>query len=371
MSPDPDSPQEPIENRCCILTSSEQLLRIRPQWEALWSRSSAEYVLSFASIYQSWNIIHRPRGAALCCAILTDGTGLYAVLPLVIYRRRLWRTASTCGPRAAEPPDVLVDDGPESAALARTLLLNALRLSRPDLLEFELVRVGSHLELALRSISPARYIDTWEMEIPYARLRAEIDWPSYRRSLGNRYQNQCARLMRRLKEQGSVSVEILKGQATPLIDWLFVHKRRWAERTQRRADWVFSDSYRKYLEVLFSSDPRYLIFTLKLNGAPIAVKLVAINPTSASLVIITYDGDYRRFSPGNLLDEPMMQHIFENYRSRDGHPLDLTFGPGVENYKIHWSRGNLQKARSYRIVTSRWGAAGQRLKRVLTAMTRR
>jgi CelD/BcsL family acetyltransferase involved in cellulose biosynthesis len=266
---------------------------------------------------------------------------------------------------------VLVDDGPESAALATTLLRHALRLSRPDLLEFEFVRVGSHLELALRSISPTQYVDTWEMEIPYARLRDEIDWPSYRRSLGKRYQDQCARLMRRLKEQGSVSVEIVKGQPTPLIDWLFEHKRKWAERTQRRGDWVFSDAYRKYLEALFSSDPRYLIFALNLDGSPIAVKLLAINPTSASLIILTYDDDYRRFSPGNLLDEPMMQHIFENYRSREGRPLDLTFGPGVEHYKLHWSRGNLQKAYSHRIVTSRWGAFGQKLKSVLSSMAPR
>jgi CelD/BcsL family acetyltransferase involved in cellulose biosynthesis len=359
------------ESRCRLLTSSEELRAIRPQWDALWARSDAEYILSFGSMYESWNTVHRPKGAALCCGVLTDSSGLRAVLPLVIYRRRFWRVASTCGPRAAEPPDILIEERPESAALAIRLLQNSLRLVRPDLLEFEFVRVGSYLETALRSISPTQYVDTWEMEIPYAQLSQEVDWPSYRRSLGKRYQDQCARLMRRLQEQGAVTVEVVKGQATPMIDWLFVHKRKWAERTQRRGEWVFSDSYRNYLEALFASDPRYLVFALKLNGVPIAVKLLAINPTCASLIILTYDDDYRRFSPGNLLDEPMIQHIFENYRSRDGRPLDLTFGPGVEHYKLHWSRGNMRRARSFRIVTSRWGGAGQKLKSALTRIRRR
>jgi CelD/BcsL family acetyltransferase involved in cellulose biosynthesis len=152
---------------------------------------------------------------------------------------------------------------------------------------------------------------------------------------------------------------------TPLIDWLFVHKRKWSERTKKRGEWVFSRHYQEFLNTLFASDQKFLAFALRLDEKPIAVKLLAINTNSASLVIIAFDEDYKRFSPGNVLDESMMQYVFENYRSADGSHLDVTFGPGVENFKLHWSRGHMHPARSFRMATSRLAWAKTRLKQVI------
>lgn len=354
-----------------VLTSDRQLLALREQWERLWTDAGAEYSLSFLSMYQSWRSIHRPQGAALRCAVACDGSRLLAVLPMVVRRYGLWSFATTCGPRAAECCDVLIERSAASAAIAAALLEKFLALARPDYLEFDFVKRGSHLQVAIDSVPGLRIIEAWDGAVPCADLKAERDWSSYVQSLSKRYQADTARVTRRLHERGTVTVEIVRGAATPLIDWLFDHKRKWSERTNKRGYWVVSAQYQEFIKVLLASDPRYLVFALKLNDTPIAAKLLAVNTHSASLILITYDEKYKSFSPGNILDESMMRHLFENYRAGDGRHLDVTFGPGIEAFKLHWSRGNSHPVRSYRMVTSRWGAARLRAKHLIASLRRR
>ncbi len=351
-----------------LLTSSEELDAVRDEWERLWQRSGAEYFLSFGSIRHSWHVLHRPQGAQLRCAIACAHGELLAALPMITHRHSFWETASTCGPRSAECADLLVTQGSESGALAVALLRNFLILAHPDYLELEFVKQGSPLETALRGTPELRYVRTWEEDVPYAELKSQADWPSFRESLSKRYQADTARCLRRLVEQGKVSFEVVKGRPTTLINWMLTHKRKWCERTGKHGDWVFSQAYQDYLNALFASDERYLVFALRLNEQPIAVKLMAVNVSSASLIIIGYDADYRRFSPGNVLDEHMMQYVFESYRAPDGRHLDIHLGPGVEKFKLHWGRGAMTRARCYRIVASPWGWARLRAKSAIKSL---
>ena len=87
------------------------------------------------------------------------------------------------------------------------------------------------------------------------------------------------------------------------------------------------------------------------------MKLAAISSSVASTMMITYDDKYEHFSPGSILDDFMMRHIFENYQDRDGRHLDIDFGPGREHFKLHWSRGNVHPTKSFIMATSRSGLA--------------
>lgn len=354
-----------------VLKSADELMSIRAQWERLWAEAGAEYFLSFSSVYECWNRIYRPQGAALRCAVVCDKHRLLGVLPMILRRPRLWKIAGACGPGSAEGCDMLIERGSESHAIACALLTQFLLLARPDYVVFQFVKLGCALEIAIRSSPGDHIIETWDNNIPYAGLNAETDWTSYTRSLSKSYQADCARCSRRLNEQGKVTFEVVQGMRTPLIDWLFVHKQKWSERTDKRGEWVFSTYYQEFVNALFASDPRFLVFALRLDERPIAVKLMAINTNSASLILIAYDEKHKRFSPGNVLDESMMRYVFENYRSADGSHLDITFGPGMERFKLHWSRGYVHPARSYRIVTSRRAWAKTRLKQVIVGTRKR
>jgi CelD/BcsL family acetyltransferase involved in cellulose biosynthesis len=348
---------------CRILKSIDEVLSIRTEWDRLWLDARAGYLLSFSYFYESWNTIHRPQGAELCCVVSFENGRLLAVLPMVLLRGKvkLWKSAVICSPEAAEGCDILIERTAESQAIATALLKVFLICAGPDVVSFFFVKLGCHLEIAIQSLASLRIISSYDNEMPYADLKAEVDWASYKRSLSKHYESNVARKTRRLHEQGKVTADIVRGVPTPAIEWLFLQKRKWSERTNKRGHWVFSSRYQEFVTKLFASDPRFLVFVLKLDDAPIAVKLAAIGSGFASTMMITYDDKYERFSPGSILDEFMMRHIFENYQDLDGRHLDIDFGPGLEHFKLHWSRGNVHPTKSFIMAASRSGLAKLRI----------
>jgi CelD/BcsL family acetyltransferase involved in cellulose biosynthesis len=266
---------------------------------------------------------------------------------------------------------MLIRRSSETAVIATALLQNFLTLARPDYLQLDFVRLGSALEIALQSLPSRGLISTWDEIIPHADLKQEASWPSYKNSVSKSYRANTARLRRRLMEQGKINVDVIRGEANTLIEWIFLHKKRWSERTNKRGEWVFSKYYQQYLKVLMSSEPNFILFVLTLDGAPIAASMVAIDTKSASWIITTYDEKYEPFDPGKLLAESMIEHVFEKCRGADGERLNFIFGPGKEHTKMVWSRGQVDAARSYRIVTSSWGAAKMRVRGLLTSIRNR
>jgi CelD/BcsL family acetyltransferase involved in cellulose biosynthesis len=371
MSNNQFSSAHPTRLRYSILRSIEELSSIKVQWDGLWAETGAEYYLSFSSIQHCWNEIHRPQGASLCCAVVFDNHDLLGVWPMILHRYKFTSIAKTCGPGSAEGCGLLIKKSSESPVIATALLQNFLTLVRPDYLQLEFVRLGSALEVALQSLPSRGMINTWDEIIPHADLKQETSWPSYKDCLSKSYQANTARARRRLSELGKMNAQVVRGEANTLIEWIFLHKKQWSERTNKRGEWVFSKFYQQYLKVLMSSEPKFILFVLTLDGTPIAASMVAIDTKSASWIITTYDEKYKRFSPGNILAESMIEHVFENCRGADGERLNFIFGPGKENTKMQWSRGHADVARSYSIVTSNWGAARMRVRRIVTSIRNR
>jgi CelD/BcsL family acetyltransferase involved in cellulose biosynthesis len=348
-----------LVQNCRTLKSIDEVLAIRSEWDRLWVDARAGYSLSFSYFWESWNTIHRPQGAELYCVVSRDNGRLLAALPMVLLRGRLrlWKHAVICTPEAGEGSDILIEGNTESQAMANALLQKFLISARPDMVSFFFVKSGCHLDIAIRSIASLRIVGAFDNVMPYADLQAEADWASYKRSLSKHYECNVARKTRRLQELGKVTAEIVQGVPTPTIEWLFLQKRKWSERTNKRGHWVFSPSYQEFISKLFASDPRFLVFVLKLDEAPIAVKLAAIGSGFASTMMISYDDKYERFSPGNVLDEFMLRYIFETYQDSDGRHLDIDFGPGKEHFKLHWSRGNVHPTKSFIMAASQLGMA--------------
>ncbi|HTB87944.1 MAG TPA: GNAT family N-acetyltransferase [Steroidobacteraceae bacterium] len=366
------SGQDTPAGDCRILKSIDDIVSIRTEWDRLWVDARAGYALSFSYFYESWNLIHRPQGAELCCVVAFENDRLLAALPMVLLRdkARIAKYAVICTPEAAEGCDILIERTTESPAISSALLKKFLISASPDVVSFFFVKSGCHLEAAIQSLASLRIIRGHDDVMPYADLKAEIDWNSYKRSLSKHYESNVARKTRRLHEQGKVTVDIVREAPTPAIEWLFLQKRKWSERTNKRGQWVFSLPYQEFITKLFASDPGFLVFILKLDDAPIAVKLAAIGSSFASTMMITYDEKYERFSPGNVLDEFVMRHIFENYRDSDGRHLDVDFGPGREHFKLYWSRGNVHPTKSFIIAASRSGLVKLRFDQICSRIRR-
>jgi CelD/BcsL family acetyltransferase involved in cellulose biosynthesis len=246
-------------------------------------------------------------------------------------------------------------DAPKAAAAE--LWQYFLEHERPDFIDLSFIKRNSLLDHATLACPSEHLLEDSGDHIVYARLKDETDWPSFKASLSRRYQGQMGRKARRLAEQGNVTIECVSKNAALYTDWLLAEKRRWAEKTNKRGAWIFSPFFQEFLGRLAETSPYLRTFVLSLNGEPAAVKVIALNPSSCSLIIGSFDPKFEKFSPGCLLDDFWMRYVFENHRDRNGRPLDVDFGAGRETYKLHWSRGNVIPSRTLHLATSVWGSA--------------
>ncbi len=337
---------------------------LRPQWEALWRQSSGSYFLSFASCLESWRTTHQPLGRKLQCAVLREDGAIRAILPMVGNRKGLWTVSRSLGPDAAEGCDILVRRDADST-WAALVLERFIAAVRPDILDLPYVTANSPLDAAVKA-SRRYHVIAQEDVMPHAIMSEAADWSTFERSVSRSYQQQTGRKRRRLQEMGAVEIEIIRCAADASIDWLLDEKAKWGAKVDKRGPWLFSPHYRAYLKALAASGDEVLTFVLKLDGAPCAVKVIVAGPVLCTLIIAAYDERYSQFSPGSLLDEVWIKHVFETYRDANGRRLDISFGVGAERYKTHWARGHALTARTYKVAGSAWGEVPYRLKMLVS-----
>ncbi len=92
----------------------------------------------------------------------------------------------------------------------------------------------------------------------------------------------------------------------------------------------------------------FAIFVLKINGAPIATKLVAYNTRILDWIITAFDAEWGRYSPDRSWMNNCVQWAFEN-------SIEIDFGPGSVPYKTLWSNNNAITTVSYRFSGSLLG----------------
>ena len=352
-----------------ILHTRSQLLAVRDEWEMLWARSEGAYFLNFSSCLHSWDLVHQPQGRRLYCAILRQDGRIVAILPLVCQRRALWTIALALGPEAAEGCDILVEKN-AAAGIGTQILQRFIAAARPDIMNFAFVVAGSALDVAIKA-SRKFHVVTQVDPMPYAVLRDEQTWAAFEKTVSKSYQQQTRRKLRRLEEKGVVAFEVIHGAADASIDWLLDEKQKWGVKVGKLGSWLFSPQYRAYLKALTESDDRILTFVLKLDGVPIAVKVIVAGPILCTLIIGAYDEDQSYFSPGSILDEFWIKHVFDHYCDAEGRKLDVNFGVGLERYKTHWGRGHAMETASYKLAASTWGEIPYRVKGALNKIRTR
>ena len=357
-----------MDLRFDLLQHPGQFLEIAGEWRELWARSHGDYYLSFESVLLSWEKIHEPQGRRICLAIVRDGSRLLGALPMTLYWRALWRIASPMGPELAQGTDMLLAESTEPA-VGDALFRFFVRKVRPDIIALDFVREGNALDRAVRDSGIAPVITQTDV-VAYAILHDQTSWTGYERSLSRSTHLKTARKLRRMREAGAVTFEIVEGQADASIDWLLDEKAKWGRKANKLGRWLFSADYRAYLKAYAKCGERVYTFVLRFNGAPAAVKVVTAGPTLCTLVIAAYDDALSNFSPGNILDGFWIKHIFENFRRPDGQRLDICFGGGVEHYKMYWGNGFKYGSTTYKLPVSKWGRMPYRAKAAIRTSIR-
>jgi CelD/BcsL family acetyltransferase involved in cellulose biosynthesis len=336
-----------------IITSPTEFFALQGEWDDLWSRANGRHHQAFTVCWLSWLRVSEPRGRKLRIILLRENGRLVAVWPLVSYRKFFWTVLRPLSPEAADYTSILVEDGPPTFALIDQIWRAAHRSCGSDIILLPYLSVNSHLHsLALhhRRVMVAR-----QHFSAVAKLRSENDWSAYCNSLGMLSGRKPGALQRRLARQGKLEIRVLgpddADENARLVDWMLTCKRAWADRVDKKGEWLYSREYRNFLVDLLNQRHGEVLARLQvvsLDGAPVAVNVIGLGKSCINGIIGSFDPGQARFRPGTVAMEACIKWVFEQ-----GFDLDMGIGP--EEFKGFWSRDNFTAVWSMQIANTPWG----------------
>ena len=312
------------------MTDSVRLHELAERWGALWARCPAVGLFqTFEYCLDAWDLVEEPRGRQLACLTGWRGDELVAVWPFVTYRNRLWRHARQLVASGVELHEMLVDESLDRAAWTAQAWAALTVHSRADVVDVSFFD-GSASAPALRAIS-ARAVETSTVTSVSVRLREESDWDEYYNSLSKSFRKDFAKSRRRLEALGVFEFAVCEAgdeRITSLVDWTLAQKRKWAEHTGKKGEWLYSDHYRAFLVHQLTAPgngPRNVLMVLTLNGELLATQIGALSKGKFEAVIAGFNAEYEKFSPGARLNEAMIRWAWEQ-------GADCDLGAGSEPY---------------------------------------
>ncbi len=314
-----------------LLRSVAELDALADEWDALTARCPGYYVSQTREwAAAAWHQVAAPRGRTLCCLTVQAQGRLVAVWPLVTERHGSLNVVRPLGPEASEYCTPLVEPGADESTRTQQLWRAAARLG--DLVLLPNVRADSTLSGLLGRAGWWRAPDL-SAPAPFIARRDYADWATYsRKNLSASLRQNLRRVRRRLAEKGSFTLSAEDPtRSAPLIDWLLDSKKRWLDSEGLHNDWIGRRDYRDFLAALAErANSPVVLFALKVEGTPIAVKLATVDPARLESHIDVYDQDWSFCAPGKLINEHCVQWAFER-------GLDFDLRVGDEPYKREWA----------------------------------
>ncbi len=315
-----------------IVRSTDDLLALESEWNVLLTRCPDHFFSqSFVWVEVAWRLIAAPRQRELCCLVLRAGGTLVGVWPLVACREDGARVVRPLGSEASEYCAPLVEPTHDAPRRTRLLWQAAARCGTVAILPY--VREDTPLAGILVRAGFWRTTD-FPAPAPYVARQDYANWADYQKTLSRSLRHKLRRVRRRLAEKGAVAIGIepLEGSAT-LIDWMLAHKKRWLEREGMKSEWIGRQDYRDFLvAVVQCADGASgaLLFSLKVDGVPVAGKFVTVDARRFEAIIGVYDPAWSSFSPGQMLTEHCLAWAFDR-------GLDYDLRIGTEPYKRDWA----------------------------------
>lgn len=352
--------REPLVWRA--ITDPAALWRLKPDWDALWSRADGDHVLTERACFHAWANDDDPSRRRLHAVTGWEGRRLVFLWPLVIRRRYgLWNNVTQLGPHAGELAAVLTEPGPDSAARTVAAWDFMRRTSRADIAWLDYVKLGSPLHQVLAA-DPALAAGSHPDVAPYVRWTGAMHWDEYYASLSSYTRKMQNKKHKSLAKTGDVAFEAVSDPArkSVLAGWLLEQKRHWARKTGKHGPWLTAEAYDRFLRDLAgdAAATECTVFTLSANGEVIAALFTSVAPRHVDWIIAAFDPAWGQHSPGLLLNEYALRWAFER-------GLSVEFGRGNENNKKFWSRGACHDILSYRVAISRRGAIIEAMRRGL------
>ncbi|MFL9922564.1 GNAT family N-acetyltransferase [Paraburkholderia fungorum] len=132
------------------------------------------------------------------------------------------------------------------------------------------------------------------------------------------------------------------------IDWILEKKREWAERVDKRGQWLYAPGYRDFLVALADpteGDVMLRLFAVELDGIIIAATTLGIGKSCHYYLMGSFLNEHAKYSPGTILNEFVIKWCADR-------KTNIDFGIGTESFKAYWSQGNAFQSPSVQIANS-------------------
>lgn len=304
-----------------IITTFEDLHKLRADWERLWTSAMRANVFNSFSYVEAWWRVYGERYRVFT-PVVTDGDEVVAILPLILADSSLRFFCFS----DADFNDALVKPG---GAVAFRPLFATLEDARSQWTScfLENVPEDSPLLQWLRGTSLVRFSEHVLNVCPTINLRKDRE-AEFERLLGKKPTTQEEK---RLQRFGNLQFRHIEDRAE-ILNHLPVffrqHAHRWAlEGTRGRFTHETSRDF--YKRIVMSLDPsRELRFSvLEAGSIPLAYHLGFEWGGRMLFFKPTFDIDYWDFSPGRVLLRKLLQY------ARDKNLEEFDFSIGDEDYK--------------------------------------
>ena len=295
-----------------------------PEWEALADETEASPFMHPGWFDAWWHAFGAGRQAVFA---LRRDDGLDAVLPLYRRRGQLRSMANWHTPEFG----VLARDEAARAELLEAVvttrrapvILTFLTTERPDVGAACAAAQAAGVRSIVREIERSPYVPI------------DGDWERYRQGLDHKRLTESRRRRRRLSEQGRLWLDVQDGseRLESLLEEAFrVEGSGWkaSEGTAIASRADTRDFYTRVARWAAGRGWLRLAF-LRLDDRPLAVQLLIQARGTASQLKGGFDEGYRKFSPGMLLAEDVLERCFaEGLRSYE-------FLGSADAFKSEWT----------------------------------
>ncbi|CAH2599910.1 GNAT family N-acetyltransferase [Rhodovastum atsumiense] len=296
------------------------------------------------------------HGAAIEIIIVYDVFGPVAIWPFAIYAKGPFLVGKclTCG-NDEEYGRPLIRNGAREDVLAS--VVDALKKIHADILRIPFVETNSSLDRALALaprgwflplVTPERINGYW---IDYSKFAT---WDEFLKSISAKYWKNLRRGKRHLQAQGKLEIGWCHGASDTLValEWLFDYKKRWAINQNLNVQWLCDDTVKDFFiklagRVDLSRSP--FVAAMRMDGCFVAAGIAMIGSKSVELYIITYDTEFKKYSPGILLIDYLACWAYNNKLNFDFRILEY-------DYKSRWSNAQTEYCKSF-VFLSKFGHA--------------
>jgi CelD/BcsL family acetyltransferase involved in cellulose biosynthesis len=336
-APAPSTVEEasaPASLELAVITTLEGFQALESDWNVL-AADAGQSIHVFQGFNWNWHWARHFLSSTRRLSIVTGRRAGRMVMlwPLVTERTHGLHVVAWMGEPVSQYGDVLVESGPESLSLLRQGWAFVVSTLKPDLVRLHKTRADSTIAPLLAQVNPTV---TQRLEAPFLDLSSAPTFAAYEDRYTVKARKNRRRLLRRLEEQGPVTVRsYAAGPEASQIAQRAIHmKRVWLAEKGLVSPALSDARTLAFFESIALDTSRPVdirVSTLTCADELAAVEIAFKCHDRLAIHIMAYDLSYEKAAAGVLLLERLLQTSLETGVAT----YDL-MAPG-DGYKKEWA----------------------------------